>query len=78
MRIVKENLIFETKKNGNGRIFLYYFGRTDSNIQQWIRWRCDDDAEVKEMIEACIDPERSPDDEYTERHKEELFASCKW
>lgn len=76
-RFVEAGHIFETIKKANGNIVLSYCGKENSFLQGCI-WVCDDEAEVKDMVEAVIDPKRYADDEYRARHMAELFANVKW
>lgn len=73
----RENHIFETRELDNGKVMLSYSGKVDDFPQGCI-WICDDEAEVADMIEAIIDPERYPEDEYQARHMSELVAMCRW
>ena len=76
-RFVKAGHIFEIKETKHNKIMLSYEGK-EHGFPQGCIWVCDDEAEALDMVDAVIDPERYPDDEFKARHIDEIFANCKW
>lgn len=76
-RFVKEGHIFTTFEKKNGKVVLSYCGKEDG-IPQGFIWVCSNKEEATDMIDAVIDPERYPDDEWYARHENEIHANCKW
>lgn len=65
------------KTSKAGKVFLSYLGK-DNDFLQGITWPCSSEDEAMDMVEAVIDPERYPDDEFRARHRSEIMAGCKW
>lgn len=76
-RFTKNGHIFEIRRKESGEIVLGYKGKENSFPQGCI-WVCDDEVEAMDMVDAVIDPERFPEDEYQSRHKDEFMSNCKW
>lgn len=76
-RFIKNGHVFEIKKTGKTGVRLSYEGKEKGFHQGYI-WICDDEAEAMDMVEAIIDTERFPDDEYKARHIKEFTQRYKW
>lgn len=76
-KFVKAGHIFEMSATKHDKVLLVYKGKERGFLQGCI-WVCDDEAEAMDMVDAVIDPERYPDDEFRARHINEIYANCKW
>lgn len=75
MMFTKEGRKFKTGTTKSGDPYLVYLGKV-GDFEQFMRWVCDSEEEVQDMIDAVIDPDRYPEDEYRERHREEWMKEA--
>lgn len=76
-RFTKEGHIFEIANTKAGKVRLSYKGE-EGGFPQGCIWICTDEVEAMDMVEAVIDPNRYPDDEFYARHQADIMSRCKW